>query len=117
MRRTPLSPPPDGVDCRYAFDVHCNAFFPLFLLLHVVQFLLLPLLLRASFLATLLSNTLYLGAFSAYHYLTFLGYSELPFLRRCECFVYPIAPLALLYVLSLPLNLNCTGLIVGWYFG
>jgi len=51
-----------------------------------------------------------------YHYLTFLGYSTLPFLRRCEYFVYPIAPILALYALSLPLNLNCTGLVVGWYF-
>ena len=32
----------ETVEWRYAFDVHCNAFFPLFLLLHVLQFLLLP---------------------------------------------------------------------------
>ena len=108
---------PETVEWRYAFDVHCNAFFPLFLLLYVLQFLLLPLLLRDGHLATLLSNTLYLAAFSAYHYLTFLGYSELPFLRRCEYFVYPIAPIVVVYVLFLLLNINCTGLVVGWYFG
>lgn len=108
---------PETVEWRYAFDVHCNAFFPLFLLLYVLQFLLLPLLLRDGHLATLLSNTLYLAAFSVYHYLTFLGYSELPFLRRCEYFVYPIAPIVVVYVLFLLLNINCTGLVVGWYFG
>ena len=31
----------ETVEWRYAFDVHCNAFFPLFLLLYVLQFLLL----------------------------------------------------------------------------
>ena len=37
------------------------------------------------------SDGRYAAAFSVYHYLTFLGYSELPFLRRCECFIYPVA--------------------------
>ena len=30
-----------------------------------------------------------------------LGYSQLPFLQRCECFVYPIALVAAAFVLSL----------------
>lgn len=81
----------ESVEWLYAFDVHCNAFLPLFLLLHVLQYLLLPLLLRHGFLAAFMSNSLYAAAFSVYHYLTFLGYSELPFLRRCECFIYPVA--------------------------
>jgi len=34
------------VEWLYAFDVHCNSFFPLFILLYVVQYLLLPFLLR-----------------------------------------------------------------------
>ena len=46
----------------------------------VVQFLLSPLLLWQSFVAKVLSNALYAVAFSYYHYITFLGYSALPFL-------------------------------------
>jgi hypothetical protein len=33
----------------YAFDIHCNSFFPLFLLLYVLQFFLLPFLLNGPF--------------------------------------------------------------------
>lgn len=107
----------ESVEWLYAFDVHCNSFVPLFLLLYVLQFLLLPVLLRDGHLATLLSNTLYLVAFGVYHYLAFLGYSELPFLRHPEYFVYPIGPLAVAYVLLLLLNVNCTVLVADWYFG
>ena len=39
----------------YAFDVHCNAFFPMFLLLYVLQLVLSPLLLMHTFVSTLLS--------------------------------------------------------------
>lgn len=93
------------VEWLYAFDVHCNAFFPLFVLLYVVQvqshtdkqnpaqtcsliqlvhvsgpqYILLPFLLNGSFIACLVGNTLYLAATGYYFYFTFLGYmSTLP---------------------------------------
>ena len=37
------------VEWMYAFDIHCNSFFPLFLLLYVLQFFLLPFLLNGPF--------------------------------------------------------------------
>ncbi|KAL3922901.1 MAG: hypothetical protein SGPRY_004394 [Prymnesium sp.] len=106
----------ETVEWRYAFDVHCNSFLPMMLILHVGQYLLLPLLLREGFLAILLSNTLYVVAFSIYHYLTFLGYSELPFLSRAECFIYPIAVVLLGYVLSLLCKMNATSFTTRMYF-
>ena len=39
----------------YAWDIHCNAFFPMFLLLGVLQLALCPLLLMPRFLARLVS--------------------------------------------------------------
>jgi len=63
------------VEWLYAFDIHCNAFFPLFILLDVVRFFLLYFLLSPSFLSTFLSNTLYLVAIVFYHYISFLGYT------------------------------------------
>ena len=43
--------------------------------------------------------------------------SELPFLRRCECFVYPIAAIFVAYVFALLLGANCTGVVAYIYFG
>lgn len=68
----------------YAFDVHCNAFLPLILLLGAGQLALSPLLLRSGLAPRLLSCLLYAAAMSHYLYLTFLGYSALPFLERAE---------------------------------
>ena len=107
----------EAVEWLYAFDIHCNALVPIYLLLYVLQYLLLPLLLRPGFLARVLSNLLFAAAFSAYHYLTFLGYSEMPFLHKCEVFVYPIALVLVGAVLATLLGINCTGLIVYIYFG
>jgi hypothetical protein len=107
----------DSVEWLYAFDVHCNAFVPMYVLLYPAQYILLPLLQRPGFLPAVLSNALYACAFSLYHHRTFLGYSELPFLQRCECFVYPVALILLAFVLSLPLGLNCTTAVSYIYFG
>lgn len=73
----------------HCFDIHCNSFFPLFLILYVLHYFLLPFLIQTSFAATVLSNILYGGGFFYYFYVTSLGYSTLPFLERTEVFFYP----------------------------
>ncbi|KAK9847266.1 uncharacterized protein MYU51_019675 [Penicillium brevicompactum] len=87
----------------YCFDVSNRAFFPLYLHLYVVQFLLLPLLTRSpsNFLATFLGNSLYLSALIYYTYITFLGYNALPFLHNTELLLVPIVIFAILWLISL----------------
>ncbi|KAG2007834.1 hypothetical protein GB937_008193 [Aspergillus fischeri] len=103
----------DQLEFGYCFDVsftsQCpglvsnRAFFPLYLHLYVVQFLLLPLLTRSpsNFLATFLGNTLYLSALIYYTYITFLGYNALPFLHNTELLLLPILVLSILWLVSL----------------
>lgn len=105
------------VEWLYAFDVHCNAYFPLFVVLYVLQYFLSPLLLAHGFMSTFLSNVLYFVALSYYHYLNFLGYDVLPFLERTTFFLYPIAILALLLPISLLSGFNPTRFALGLYFG
>lgn len=105
------------VEWMYAFDVHCNSYFPLFLLLYVLQFLLSPLLLWRGFVATLLSNGLYVLGLSYYHYLNFLGYSALPFLDRTEVFLWPIALIVLAAPFTILLGFNPTRFVLRLYFG
>jgi len=90
-----------SVEWLYAFDIHCNAFFPVFVLLYGVQFFLLPLVLGKSLISLIISNTLYAAAFAWYWYITHLGYRALPFLSQTEVFLFPIAAIALVYVLNL----------------
>jgi len=88
------------VEWLYAFDIHCNAFFPFFILLYVIQFFLLPFVLGKTFLALFLSNTLYAIAFSIYFYVTHLGYRALPFLSNTEVFLFPIVGVMSLYLIN-----------------
>ena len=62
------------VEWLYAFDIHCNAFFPFFVVVYGVQFFLLPLVLGTSLMSLVISNTLFAVAFSWYFYITHLGY-------------------------------------------
>jgi len=89
------------VEWLYAFDIHCNAFFPLFVLIYCVQFFLLPLVLGKSLLALMVSNSLFAFAFGWYFYVTHLGYRALPFLSKTEVFLFPIVGVLLVYVLNL----------------
>lgn len=95
-----------AVEWLYAFDVHCNAFFPLFLVLYVLHYFLLPILLQTTWVATVLSSALYLVAWTTYAYITSLGYATLPFLEKTEVFLYPVSILAVVVLLCVILDLN-----------
>ena len=105
------------VEWLYAFDIHCNAFFPVFTLLFTLQYFLVPVLLTPTFLSTLLANSLYLLAIMAYLYVTFLGYAALPFIERPERLLYPGTIAVLVFVLSLIANVNMSYHTLNLYFG
>ncbi|GBG33586.1 Protein unc-50-like [Hondaea fermentalgiana] len=106
------------VEWMYAFDIHCNAYFPMTLALYVLQLCLLPVLLRPNILSTLAANTLYTAAFSYYHYVSFLGYMYLPFLDKklVTALLYPVALLAVAFVLFTVLNINMARLTLSLFF-
>lgn len=90
----------EKVEFGYAFDVHLNAFFPLLIILHVVQLLYTPLA-HTQFLGRFFGNSLWLIALLYYFYITFLGYSALPFLRGTVVLLTPVVGVAVFYLVSL----------------
>eukprot|EP00069_Balaena_mysticetus_P010435 bmy_20676T0 len=68
-----------------------------------------------TFIGYLVGNTLWLVAVGYYIYVTFLGYSALPFLKNTVILLYPFAPLILLYGLSLALGWNFTRTLCSFY--
>jgi hypothetical protein len=105
------------VEWLYAFDVHCNSFFPLFLLLYVVQYMVSPVLLAHNFLANILSIALYVIAFAYYHYLTFLGYAALPFIDNSQVFLWPMAIVLAIVPFAILGGFNPTRFTLAIYFG
>lgn len=105
------------IESLYAFDVHCNAFFPTFCLLFAFQYFITPIILQPGFVALLLGNSLYLAAVAVYAYVTFLGYAALPFIERPERLLYPVTITLALYVITLLLQINVAQWVISFYFG
>ncbi|KAI4523445.1 UNC-50 [Schizophyllum commune] len=116
-----LSPPSHStpadarVEWAYAFDVHTNAFFPLYLALYLAQLFLLPIVLRDNWVCMWVGNTLYLVGFAQYFYGIYLGLNALPFLVRSELLLAPLIPLFGAYVVSL-LGFNTAKHVLDLYF-
>lgn len=119
-----------SVEWLYAFDVHCNALMAAFLLVAPAQYGLIPLVAvgapdaaaaaapaAPSLFATVLANTLWLAGLALYTYITFLGYSALPFIHRHERLFHPMGAALLLYLLLLLLNFNLSTFFLDLYFG
>ena len=123
-----------SVEWQYSFDVHCNAFFPVFIVLYVIQFFLTPALVLPGRLAAICSSTMYAAALSYYHYITFLGYSgahlyslarcfvltvgcvcvaEIRMLRNIIVFLYPIAGILFIYLIALLSGWNPSVFVLG----
>jgi hypothetical protein len=111
-----------SVEWLYAFDVHMNGFHVSFLVTYVLQGFLLPLLLGHGFFSALMSNTLYGAALVWYFYVTYLGFTALPFLGNTQVFLwYPSCVVAALLALSIVLELlgvpvNLTRFIMSFHY-
>ncbi|KAA1066499.1 hypothetical protein PGT21_031756 [Puccinia graminis f. sp. tritici] len=103
------------VEWQYAFDIHTNSFFPLFLNLYVLQLILAPLVLRHNWVSLWIGNSLYLIAVTQYSYVTYLGYNSLPFLIKSEILLIPILAYTVLYFISL-LGFNLASHVLTYYF-
>lgn len=85
----------------YCFEIGVRAFFPVWVFLYVIQFLMMPLLTRDYWISIFLGNSLYLIAFSFYSVITFLGYNALPFLHHTEILLFPVVVMVILWAVSL----------------
>ncbi|KAL0486359.1 5 TM domain-containing transmembrane protein [Acrasis kona] len=107
----------EQVEWLYAFDIHCNAFFILFITLYLGQYILMPILISYNTFSLILSNLLYSGAFSYYFYITFRGFVELQNINNPECFLYPIGAIIFGLMLSGLFGFHCTRFVIALYFG
>eukprot|EP00656_Telonema_subtile_P027878 TRINITY_DN3005_c0_g1_i3.p1 TRINITY_DN3005_c0_g1~~TRINITY_DN3005_c0_g1_i3.p1 ORF type:complete len:247 (+),score=38.48 TRINITY_DN3005_c0_g1_i3:92-832(+) len=105
------------VEWLFAFDIHCNAYMPPFLILYVLQYFAIPILLQPTIFACILANTAYAGAVIYYHYIFFLGYNSLPFLKNQTIFLLPVGVILVIYLISLALRWNIAIFALNWYFG
>lgn len=89
------------VEWAYCFDVHCNAFLIIWVVLYFLQFILLPVIHLHKWIGLYVGNTLYCFAFAHYFILTFYGYSQLAFLKNINFILFPSLAFLVIYAVSL----------------
>lgn len=113
-----LKNPKQGLDVEwaYCFDIHLNAFFPLLVILHVLQLpLLMTIINKDWYISTLIGNTFWVCAIGYYVYILFLGFSSLPFLKNTQVLLYPFTLLIILYIITIAINLNLSHMLMNVY--
>ena len=106
-----------SVEWLFAWDVHCNAFVPVLLLVYVANFLLLPLTMSGDGLVPcLVGNALYTAAAGHYLYITFQGFVVLPFLQpdKLRPLLAGIVVAAALGVAATLLHFNIASFMLGF---
>jgi hypothetical protein len=112
-----------SVEWMYAFDVHANAFFVSYLITYVLQYVLLSLVLGKGVFSCIFANTLYALAAVWYSYITYIGYTTLPFLGNTQVFLwYPTCAVACLWAVSVVctlcgLHINASRIVMAFHYG
>ena len=79
------------------------------------KLLVIKIVLQPMYLSTLLGNSFWMISAGYYCYITFLGYSTLPNLKKSVAFLYPMVPFAIIFVLAFLANWNWTQALVRFY--
>ena len=89
-----FGPPGDSraevLEFGYCFDVAIRAFFPPYVLLYIVQFVLMPAIDHKNHVSAFFANLLYLAAGIYWTLITFLGYNALHFLHHTQLLLSPM---------------------------
>ncbi|CAD5219091.1 unnamed protein product [Bursaphelenchus xylophilus] len=108
--------PDQDVEWGYCWDVHLNAFFPMFVFIHVIMPLLFyGLIDYTNFFSRLLGNSMWCVATFYYVYLTFLGYTALPILKKTHVFLYPLTFIFIFFVATVAAGWNISQTAMDFY--
>lgn len=132
----------EQVEWAFSFDIHLNAFFPPLVIIHFFQIIIyssmcvsngsnylinnsnllslsfslfIVLTDHEHFTARLFANTLFMIAITYYFYITFIGYTSLPYLNRTKLVLYPLVPIYFFYLITLITGPNLCMSILSFY--
>jgi UNC-50 family len=118
-----FAPPPNTaggggevLEFGYCFDVGIRAFFPVYVCLYVVQFILMPLLAHHNPVSRFFANTLYLVAHGYWTVIIFLGYNSLHFLHHTEWLLTPLVAWVVLWLVAMLSGWNMAEHVGEWMF-
>lgn len=106
----------DALEFGYCFDVSIRAFLPVYVLLYILQYVLMPAIDHTNRGSVLVANTLYLVAAIYWSLITFLGYNQLTFLHHTQLLLAPIPVYIVIWAVSTALAVNLEKNGVRWLF-
>ncbi|KIV96775.1 hypothetical protein PV10_00596 [Exophiala mesophila] len=121
-RQQGLFGPPGGtrgaeaLEFGYCFDVSIRAFFPPYVLLYIIQFILLPVINHQNRTSAFLANLLYLAAGIYWSLIVFLGYNALHFLHHTQLLLSPMVAWVVVWLVCTILGVNLTFWGIPWLF-
>lgn len=121
-RQQGLFGPPGGprgaeaLEFGYCFDVSIRAFFPPYVLLYIIQFILLPVINHQNRTSAFLANLLYLAAGIYWSLIVFLGYNALHFLHHTQLLLSPMVAWIVVWLVCTILGVNLTFWGIPWLF-
>jgi len=121
-RQQGLFGPPGGtrgaevLEFGYCFDVSIRAFFPPYVLLYILQYILMPVINHQNRASTFFANLLYLAAGIYWSLITFLGYNALHFLHHTQLLLSPMLAWIIIWLVCTILGINLTTVGTRWLF-
>ncbi|KAK5942310.1 hypothetical protein PMZ80_004873 [Knufia obscura] len=106
----------DALEFGYCFDVSIRAFFPPYVLLYIVQYILMPAIDHSNKASTFVANTLYLVAGCYWSLITFLGFNSLTFLQHTRLLLGPVPVMGVVWLGCTVGGVNLERWGVSWLF-
>ncbi|RMZ82182.1 hypothetical protein DV738_g1911, partial [Chaetothyriales sp. CBS 135597] len=100
----------------YCFDVSIRAFFPPYVLLYIVQYILMPAINHSNRVSIFFANLLYLAAGIYWSLIIFLGYNELHFLHHTQLLLVPIIAWFVIWLVCTIVGINLEMWGTKWMF-
>ena len=121
-RQQGLFGPPGGtrgaeaLEFGYCFDVSIRAFFPPYVLLYIVQYILMPAINHSNRVSTFFANLLYLAAGIYWSLIIFLGYNALHFLHHTQLLLSPMIAWIVIWLICTIAGVNLEMWGTRWMF-
>jgi hypothetical protein len=106
----------EALEFGYCFDVSIRAFFPPYVLLYIVQYILMPALNHQNRASTFVANLLYLAAGLYWSLIIFLGFNALHFLHHTQLLLSPMLAWIAIWLVCTILGINLEMVGVRWLF-
>jgi hypothetical protein len=106
----------EALEFGYCFDVSIRAFFPPYVLLYIVQYILMPAINHPNRASVFVANALYLAAGVYWSLILFLGYNALHFLHHTQLLLSPMLVWVVVWLVATVLGVNLEYWGIRWLF-